>query len=116
MKVFSSTVCFAAISSIFFAVNPALGYEYGEGCCKYNDKRMGNCEFHSSQNGLRIEWSDGLTETYKLISQKDLTSKTYADKRGGVWEYTLYAQGNVSLENKKNGNTIWKPLRGCVDK
>lgn len=115
MKVFSSTLRFAVTSSIFFAVNPALGYEYGESCCKYNGKRMGNCEFHSSQNGLRIEWSDGLTETYKLISQKDLTSKTYVDKRGGVWEFTLYAQGNVSLENKKNGNTIWKPLRGCVD-
>ena len=76
---------------------------------------MGDCQFFNSNNGLRIEWSDGLMETYKLISQKDNTSKTYVDTRGGIWEWTLHIQGNQSLVNKKNGNSIWKPLRGCVD-
>ena len=87
----------------------------GEGsCCEYNDKRIADCHFHMSKNELMIEWSDGVSESYKLISEEHHgTQKTYVDKRGGIWEFILYPQGNVSLTNVKNGNRIFKPLRGC---
>ena len=93
----------------------AQGNETGKSCCKYNNKRTGDCEFNPSKNGLKIEWSDGVIESYTLISQRDLASKTYADRIGGVWEYFLYPQGNQSLTNRKNGNIIFKPLRGCAN-
>ena len=92
-----------------------MGYEYGKSCCEYNGKRIADCQFYSTGNKLRVEWSDGLVESYDLVSKIDETRKIYVDKRGGVWEYLLFPQGNVSLTNKKNGNNIFKPLRGCVD-
>jgi len=115
MKVYSSIPFFISVCGIFIAMNPALGYQYGESCCTYNGERLGDCQFYASKNRLRIEWSDGLVESYELVSQSALTIKTYADKRGGLWEYSMGAQGNQFLYNKKNGNAIFKPLRGCVD-
>ena len=115
MKILSSAFSFVALISISLAANPVSGYEYGESCCKYNGKRIVDCQFYSTGNRLRIEWSDGLVESYNLVSKTDETKKAYVDRRGGVWEFLLYPQGNVSLTNKKNGNTIFKPLRGCVD-
>lgn len=83
-------------------------------CCEYNDKRIADCQFHMSDHGLTIEWSDGVKESYQLISQgDDGITRTYADKRGGIWKFNLHLQGNVSMTNTKNGNTIFKPLRGC---
>ncbi|QNI54613.1 putative conserved secreted protein [Synechococcus sp. BIOS-E4-1] len=93
----------------------ASGHGYGNSCCKYNGKKAGDCTFYLTKHELRIEWSDGLTETYKLISAQSIGDRSYIDKRGGLWHYFLYPQGNQSLKNKKNGNTIFKPLRGCVD-
>ena len=116
MKLFTSIATATVIGISFTAfvstvshaqVRPAIA------CCTYNDKRMGNCEFYLSSNGLRIEWSDGLIESYKLISQAGFHYRTYVDKRGGVWDFMIHPQGNYSLTNSKNGNRIWKPLRGC---
>ena len=115
MKAFSSGLCLVAIATVFFAMDYASGYEYGESCCEYNGKRIADCKFDVLTNGLRVEWSDGLIESYELVSQSDEVSRTYVDKRGGVWEFLLHPQGNVSLTNKKNGNRIFKPLRGCVN-
>ena len=64
-----------------------------------------------SDHGLTIEWSDGLRESYQLISQGDYgTNRTYVDKRGGIWKFNVHLQGNVSMKNTKNGNTIFKPF------
>ena len=114
MKLFASVFGSIAIAAVSMMPRAASGYEYGESCCEYNGKRLGDCHFYPSKNGLRIEWSDGLVESYKLISKRDFGGKTYLDKRGGVWQYLLYAQGNQSLTNEKNGNRIFKPLRGCM--
>ena len=79
-------------------------------CCYYND-RMINCNFMTSDHSLLIEWSDGLKESYTLVTQSDLTDKTYWDVRGGIWKWVLDAQGNISLTNPANGNRILKPLQ-----
>jgi len=81
-------------------------------CCYYNDKRI-DCNFMTTDDSLTIEWSDGLKESYSLVSQQDFSSKTYQDSRGGIWEWNLHPQGNISLTNPANGNRISKPLRGC---
>ncbi len=115
MKLFASVFGSIAIAAVSMTPRAESGYEYGESCCEYNGKRTGDCYFYLSKNGLRIEWSDGLVESYKLFSKRDFARKTYLDKRGGIWQYLLYAQGNQSLTNEKNGNRIFKPLRGCID-
>ena len=81
-------------------------------CCYYNGKRI-DCNFKTTNNSLTIEWSDGLKESYTLASQRDLGFKTYEDARGGIWEWILHPQGNISLTNPANGNRIVKPLRDC---
>lgn len=81
-------------------------------CCYYNGKRI-DCNFMTTHNSLAIEWSDGLKESYSLVSQRDLAFKTFKDERGGIWKWVLHAQGNISLTNAGNGNIILIPLRGC---
>ncbi len=115
MKLFNAIAAGAIFGAINTGSNPASGYEYGESCCLYNDKRIADCQFHETGNKLTVKWMDGLVESYNLVSKTDETKKAYVDRRGGVWEFLLYPQGNVSLTNNKNGNTIFKPLRGCVD-
>ena len=115
MKLFNAIIAVTIFGAINTEINQALAYEYGKSCCLYNDKKIADCQFHKTGNKLMVKWSDGLVESYDLVSQVDETKKTYVDKRGGLWEFWLYPQGNLSLTNKSNGNSIFKPLRGCVD-
>ena len=104
----------ATIGAVLASADHASANNGAESCCEYNDKRIADCHFHMSKKGLKIVWSDGVSESYKLMSGENHgTQKTYVDKRGGIWEFILYPQGNVSLTNVNNGNRIFKPLRGC---
>ena len=115
MKLFNPIAAVVIFGAIITGIIPATGYEYGKSCCRYNGKKIADCQFLQTGNKLTVKWSDGLVESYSLASQNGHTKKTYVDKRGGVWEFLLYPQGNISLTNKKNGNSIFKPLRGCID-
>ena len=104
---------FVAIGAVLASADPASANNGAESCCEYNDKRIADCHFHMSKKGLKIVWSDGVSESYKLMSEENHgTQKTYVDKRGGI-QIHPYPQGNVSLTNVNNGNRIFKPLRGC---
>ena len=107
-------VILIAIGAVLASADAASASNGAESCCEYNDKRIADCHFNMSKKGLKIVWSDGVSESYQLMSEETHgTQKTYVDKRGGIWEFILYPQGNVSLTNVNNGNRIYKPLRGC---
>ena len=51
MKLFASVFGSIAIAAVSMMPRAASGYEYGESCCEYNGKRLGDCHFYSSKNG-----------------------------------------------------------------
>lgn len=110
MKLVTSFLAALVVELSIVDLQKANAGEFG--CCYYNGKRI-DCNFKTTNNSLVIEWSDGLIESYSLVSQRNFALKTYKDTRGGIWEWILYAQGNISLTNPANGNTISMPLRGC---
>ena len=115
MKLFT-IVILVAIAAVSASAEPASANNGAESCCEYNNKRIADCHFHMSKKGLKIVWSDGVSESYQLMPEENHgTQKTYVDKRGGIREFILYHQGNVSLTNVSNGNRIFKPLRGCKE-
>ncbi len=49
---------------------------------------------------------------YDLVEDIDTHHKIFKDRLGGIWYWYLTLNGNTGLENKKNGNHIFFPLRG----
>ena len=110
MKRLSFVAAFAAAGVVL----STPGLAQGKTCCEYNGKRVADCKVYATNTSLRIDWSDGKSDSYQLISQRDSgIQKTYKYTRGGLWQYQLYPQGNISLTNARNGNRIFVPLRGC---
>jgi len=110
MKIVALFLAFLVVELSRGELRKANAVEYS--CCYYNGKRI-DCNLETMNNSLVIEWSDGLIESYSLVSQRNLGFKTYKDTRGGIWEWILHAQGNISLTNPINGNTISTKLRDC---
>lgn len=85
------------------------------GCCYYNARKI-DCWTKTSAHGFTINWADGVSQTYQLISQDRYgTQRVYRDPLGGIWDYRLLARGDWVLENPANGNSIHSPLRCGLD-
>ena len=77
--------------------------------CSYNGRNL-RCRrsflCNSAPCGrFQLTWSDGISDTYTLISKTTRTSSIYRDPRGGEWNLLSYA-GSFVLRNPANGNTI----------
>ena len=88
--------------------------EEAKSCCVYNDDLQMPCwrNYQRWPQTFSIRWQDGVSMKYDLVEDTDSHRKIFKDRFGGIWHWYLTLNGNTGLENKKNGNHIFFPLRG----
>tara|TARA_B100002052_G_scaffold85863_1_gene78898 strand:+ start:584 stop:964 length:381 start_codon:yes stop_codon:yes gene_type:complete len=118
LSTFSSALLIVATFSLclnraYFPVE-ARAAEEVKSCCVYNDELQMPCwrNYQRWPKTFSIRWQDGVSMKYDLVEDIDTHHKIFKDRLGGIWYWYLTLNGNTGLENKKNGNHIFFPLRG----
>ena len=85
-----------ALGSITFL--PVTAYASLNEICQFKQQRM-LCSVTNKDGQWIINWQDGITETYQVLSGGRLQ-----DKRGGIW--TIYSRRDHTYLQHSNGNVI----------
>ena len=85
--------------TIGFAHPPtALAGKNFSAICSFKQTRM-PCTVQITDGQWRIQWQDGLSETYQTLANGNLK-----DARGGIW--TIYSRQSHTYLQHSNGNII----------
>ena len=65
--------------------------------CSFNDRLIG-CQDRELADGVRIDWRDGRSMTYRLI-REGFPLSLLRDRYGGLWQRIILVQGNAVYTN-----------------
>ncbi len=72
--------------------------------CSFNDRLIG-CQDRELADGVRIDWRDGRSMTYRLIDEGFPVS-LLRDRHGGLWQREILVQGNAVYTNVVLGKSV----------
>ena len=97
-----STLLAGAISAViaigFVSAPDALAGKQIPAICSFKQTRM-SCNVEIKEGRWRIQWQDGVSETYQELANGNLK-----DARGGIWR--IYSRKNHTYLKHANGNII----------